>query len=173
MTDKKARFFPFHGINEFMTPEYRQEVLQAVLENLESLSAERRGALIGLINKHVRVAGFRTSWLAPLPIKLKETTKTFERRADLAAQILQAWSELRLELRQQVFDLLVERKWEIMPVDFDRTRLPGFMITWPKAETYEVLDAAYAEKHGAPSNENDVRLMIVWLTGRLPYEMVE
>ena len=32
MADKKARFFPFHAINEFMTPEYRQEVLQVVLD---------------------------------------------------------------------------------------------------------------------------------------------
>lgn len=173
MSDKKARFFPFHAINEFMLPEYRLEVLQVVLENQDSLPAERRSTLTNLINKHVRVPGFRSSALAPLPIKLKEAVKTFERRADFSAQVLMAWSELRQELRQQVYDLLVERKWEIMPQDFDRSKLPGFLITWPKTETYEVLDAAYAEKHGAPSSENDVRLMIVWLTGRLPYEMVE
>jgi hypothetical protein len=173
MSDKRTKFFPFHAINEFMLPDYRQEVLQAVLENLDTLPAERRTALIGLVNKHVRVAGFRTSSLAPLPMKLKELTRSFERRADLAAQVLMAWSELHLDLRQQVFDMLQERKWELQSVDFDRTTQPGFMITWPKTETYEVLDAAYTEKYGAPTSENDVRLMIVWLTGRLPYEMVE
>ncbi len=173
MSDKRTKFFPFHAINEFMLPEYRQEVLQSVLENLDNLPAERRTNITTLINKHVRIGGFRTSMLAPLPLKLKEVTKTFERRADLAAQILMAWSELHLDLRQQIYDLLIERKWELLPVDVDRTKLPGFMITWPKAETYEVLDAAYAEKYGKPSSENDVRLMIVWLTGRLPYEMVE
>ncbi len=39
-----------------------------------------------------------------------------------------AWSELHLELRQQIYDMLVERKWELLPVDTDRTKLPGFLI---------------------------------------------
>jgi hypothetical protein len=48
------------------------------------------------------------------------------------------------------------------------------MITWPKSDAFEILDKQYAELH--PENnasEDDIRLMVVWLSGRLPYEMTE
>ncbi len=172
MSDKnEVQFVLFHGIDQFMLPEYRHEVLQKVLSRLDDLSPERKGKIQNLIKRYVRLPGFRNSMQAPLALKVNGSAAAFEKHPDFVAQVLMAWSELDPVLRQQVYDLLVERKWELLPPDADRTRLPGFIAAWPKDENYDVLDAAFKEKY--PDNqahEYDVRLMIVWLGGRLPFD---
>lgn len=169
-----VQFVPFHAINQFMIPEYRQEVLHKVLGHLNDLTPDRKNRIISQLKRYLKVPGFRNSLAAPLPIKVKGAGPEFDKRADFVGQILMAWCELQPELRQQVYDLLVERKWELLPPDSDRSKLPGFLVRWPKEETYDALDAAFAAKY--PENkahEFDVRLMVVWLSGRLPYDMVD
>ncbi len=175
MSDKnEVQFVLFHGIDQFMLPEYRHEVLVKVVGHLDELTPDRRGKIQNQIKRYVRLPGFRNSMLAPLAIKVKGCEAAFEKRPDFVAQVLMAWSELHPELRQQIYDLLVERKWELLPLDADRTKLPGFIAAWPKEETYDVLDAAYKEKYPeSQAHEYDVRLMIVWMSGRLPYDMDE
>ena len=80
--------------------------------------------------------------------------------------------ELKPGLAAQIFELLKERNWEVLPVDVDRAVLPGFLIQWPAGETYDTLGKAYGEKYsGSSEGGNDIRLMMVWLSGRLPYDM--
>lgn len=172
--DNEVQFVPFHAINQFMIPEYRLEIIQKVLTHLGDLPADRKNRILNLIKQHVKLPGFRNSMLAPMPIKIKGSVPIFEKRSDFAAQFLMAWSELNLELRQQAYDMLVERKWELLPVDTDCTKLPGFLTHWPKEETYDVLDAAFLAKYpDVKARDYDVRLMVVWLSGRLPFDMVE
>jgi hypothetical protein len=170
----QVQFVPFHTINQFMLPEYRQEILQKVLGHLDELPDERKNKILSQVKRYVKLHGFRNSTLAPLMVKVKGSGGAFDKYSDFVAQILMAWSEMHLDLRQQIYDLLVEREWELLPVDTDRSKLPGFLIRWPKKESYDVLDAAFAAKYpDSRAHEYDVRLMIVWLSGRLPYDMVE
>jgi hypothetical protein len=172
--DNKVQFVPFSAINEFMLPEYRQEILLKVLGHLDELPVERKSTILSQVKRYVKLHGFRNSTMAPLAVKVKGSGGAFEKASDFVAQILMAWSEMHLELRQQIFDLLIEREWELLPVDTDRSKLPGFLIRWPKKETYDALDAAFAAKYpDVKAHEYDVRLMIVWLSGRLPYDMVD
>jgi hypothetical protein len=172
--ENQVQFVPFHAINQFMLPEYRHEVLLKVLGHLDELPAERKSTILGQVKRYVKLHGFRNSTAAPLAVKVKGAGGAFDKHPDFVAQILMAWSELHLELRQQIFDMLQERKWEMVPVDTDRSKLPGFLVRWPKQETYDVLDAAFAAKYPeVKAHEYDVRLMIVWLSGRLPYDMVD
>lgn len=172
MDDKKVQFYPFHAINEFMLPDYRHEVLQQVLSDTSKLTNAQRGALNGEIKRLVKVPGFRNSSIAPLPLKIRAAETTFEKNPGFTARVLQCWSEIHEDLRQQVYDLLKNRNWEILPVEADRTKLPGFLGDWPKQDTYEVLNKAFSETYAdSTASENDVRLMIVWLSGRLPVNM--
>jgi hypothetical protein len=172
MSDTQVQFIPFHGINEFMLNDYRQHVLMAVFGGFDRLSGARKGALNGLVKKFVSVPGFRNSTQAPAGVKARAAVSVFERRPEFVGQVLQAWSELNPELRQKVYDFLKAREWEILPPDTDRAKLPGFLVTWPEGQDYDVLGKAYAEMYpnDTPA-ENDLRLMIVWLAGRLPYDM--
>lgn len=168
--NKRIQFAPFHAINEFMLPVYRQSVLQTVLGNLDQLPPGRRSAIVGLIKSSVKIPGFRNPTVAPLPLKVKGAVSAFEKNPQFTAQILSGWAELNPELRQQVHDLLKERGWEVLPPEADRSRMPGFRITWPQGEDYDQLDEAYAAAHpGVEFSRDDLRLMAVWVGNRLPF----
>ena len=155
-----------------MVPEYQDQVLRSVLENIGELSQGNRRALIGRVKRYVKVPGFRNSSVAPLPMKVKGAIKAFEKHPDFTALCLSSWAEVHQELAKQVFDFLKAREWELLPLEADRAKLPGFLITWPKAETYDVLEEAFALEHPDDEyDENDFRLMVIWLAGRLPYQM--
>ncbi len=175
MDDKDSvEFLPFNAINQFMIADYRLEVIREVLGNLDRLSPSQRSTMVGLIKKLFRLPGFRNPTLAPLPIKVRGAVSPFEKNAEFTAQVLADWAEVRSELMTQVYHLLKERGWEILPLDTDRTKIPGFLTRWPKEETYEVLNQAFNEKNPqSKASDYDVRLMIVWISGRLPYDMVE
>lgn len=171
---QQTQFLHFHTINEFMLPDFRQQVLTQVIANLESLPGDLRSRLSGQIRQLVKVPGFRNSSLAPAAVKVRGAIQAFERSPQFAANVLAAWSELNAELRQQVFDFLTARGWTLLPVDADRTKLPGFLTRWPKAEQFDVLDEAFRALHSdTPHSKDEVSLMVVWLSTRLPYELVD
>ncbi|WP_075074240.1 hypothetical protein [Longilinea arvoryzae] len=171
---QQTQFLQFHAINEFMLPEYRQQVLTQVMSNLESLPADLRSRLNGQIRQLVKVPGFRNSSLAPVQVKARSAVQAFERSPQFAANVLAAWSELNIELRQQIFDFLTARGWTILPLDADRTKLPGFLTRWPKAEQFDMLDETFRSLHPETTHsKDDISLMAVWLSTRLPYELVD
>jgi hypothetical protein len=169
---KHASFLPFHAINEFMRPDYRAEVVRAALQALPALSELQRAQIEKLTRRSVKVPGFRNSAKAPAALRVKPTAEAFEKSSGLVAAILSAWSEAHPQLRSEINDLLADRGWEILPIEADRTKIPGFLTRWPKGEDFETLTKAFAERY--PQSEaasDDVSLMVVWLSGRLPYEI--
>ncbi len=175
MSDKETvEFLPFNAINQFMIADYRLEVLREVLGNLDQLTPDQRSKMIGLIKRLFKLPGFRNPTQAPLPIKVRGAVSPFEKNAEFTAQVLADWAEIKSELMQQVYHFLKDRAWEILPLDADRTKIPGFLTRWPKEETYEVLNQSFNEKYPqSKATDYDVRLMIVWISGRLPFDMVD
>jgi 3-methyladenine DNA glycosylase AlkC len=104
--EKKARFLPFHAINEYMLDDYRQLVIQSVLGNFNKLSEERQRKINSLIKNHVRVQGFRNSTVAPLPLKINGCIDTYKKSPEFVAQILGAWSEINSETKKTIFGYL-------------------------------------------------------------------
>lgn len=166
-----AAYLPFHALNEFMNDEYRLEVIRNTLQSLNALSSTHQSTLQRLTKKLVSIPGFRNSQKAPLMLKVREMVPIFKKNPDLVAAIVSAWASLHTQLSQDVYQLLTEREWEILPVDADRTRLPGFHTVWPQGEDFVSLTSAYREKYPqAEAEDNDISLMVVWLSNRLPYE---
>lgn len=172
MDDKKVQFVPFHALNEFMLNDYRLHVIQVVFNGFDRLPGERRSALNGMVKRFVQVPGFRNSSQAPAGVKARSSVTVFERHPEFVAQILQGWAELHPELRAMVFDFLKAREWELLPAEADRSKLPGFLPDWPEGQDYDILGEGFKGMYPeAQVDENDLRLMIVWLSGRLPYDM--
>jgi hypothetical protein len=171
---KQAAFLPFHALNEFMRTDYRQTVIHSVITRIPSLTENQQKAVNQAIKKMVQVPGFRNSLQAPAPMKVKPAIQAFEKSPAFVAVVLSAWAELNQVLRQQVFDLLVSRGWDVLPPDADRTKLPGFLTTWPKDDDFPILNQAFSETYpDAQASTDDVSLMAVWLAGRLPMEQVD
>jgi len=174
MNDKTAKFLPFNALNQWMRPEYREGVVSTVLHNLNSLDSQQRSAVHKLIKQHVKVPGFRNSAQAPGGVLLRPTIAGFEKHAQLTAAMVSAWSQMRADLRQKVYQLLLDRGWELLPLEADRTRLPGFLTRWPKKEDFDVINQAMAEKYPEETLiSDDVSLMAVWLSGRVPLDLEE
>lgn len=174
MSEKSAEFLPFHAINEFMRTDYRAAVVRAALNALPKLPASFRAPIDNMTKLVVRVPGFRNPLQAPAPMKVGPTASAFEQSPELVSAILAAWAEANAELRSQVYDLLKSRGWEVLPPDADRTKLAGFLTHWPEGEDFDTLNKAYAQAHpNAGASTDDVSLMAVWLSGRLPYHAHE
>jgi hypothetical protein len=48
------------------------------------------------------------------------------------------------------------------------------MLEWPKEDSFEILIDSFREKYpDYPLSDDDLSLMVVWLSNRLPYEMIE
>ncbi len=169
----KIIYLPFNAINEFMLPDYRREVIRTVLSELQTLNEGRQKSIIGLLRKNVQIQGFRNSALAPISLKVNGSTKAFEKSAQFVGVMLNAWCEIKHDLALRVLNLLESRGWKILPIEVDRSVLPGFQTRWPAHETFELMISAYLvmfpDSHDL---ENDINLMVVWLSNRLPYEMV-
>jgi hypothetical protein len=171
MDEKTTQFLPFHAINEFMRDDYRSNVIRSTLNTLSTLPAKYRDPVDRLSKRNVQVPGFRISTKAPVLLKLKPTIDAFVKNSQMAAAILSAWAEMHTDLRSQVHELLTSRGWEILPPEADRTKLPGFIPTWPKEEDFEKLSLAFKEKYPATeASDDDINLMAVWVGGRLPYQ---
>jgi hypothetical protein len=171
MPNKYAQFLPFHAVNQFMRDDYRLEVIKSVLIALPSLPEEQQASIERLTKKIVRVPGFRNSAKAPVSIRAKPTADAYEKSPQLVVAILSAWAAIHPELRQMVYDLLISRGWEILPIEAERAKLPGFIPTWPKGEDFDTLNNAFVEAFPNAQIENDnVSLMVVWLSVRLPYK---
>jgi hypothetical protein len=170
MSDETAEFLPFHALNEFMRPDYRLTVVRSALTALPRLPASFRSPVDKLTRKIVHVPGFRDGTQAPVPLRIAPTADAFQKSPELVAAILSAWAESQTDLRAKVHTLLQSRNWELLPPEADRTKLPGFMTKWPKGEDFDILNTAFSEAHpGETATTDDVSLMIVWLSVRLPY----
>ncbi len=172
--NENAQFIPFNAINEFMLTDFRRGVIQETFLNLKQVSEDKQKTINGLVRRLVKVQGFRNSTQAPLPLKINGAINAFEKSSEFVKQLLQVWCEIHPQIRHNTFELLTNRKWTILPEDTDRTVLPGFLVRWPAAESFEVLVKAYRETYPDDEASDDViSLMFVWLSGRLPVEMVE
>jgi len=173
MSESQVKFLPFHAINDFMLDDFRLEVIRTALGSLENLSAERRSALNNLIRRLFKIPGFRNSSAAPLALKIRNAEPVFEKSPEFVAEVLAAWMEVHAELAKQAHAFLTGRSWPILPLDAPRTRLPGFLTTWPEAESFEVLVIAFREQYpDSLASDNDISLMVAWLAGRLPLDLV-
>jgi hypothetical protein len=157
-----------------MREDYRFEVLRSTLSGMEQLSRSTGSSLNRMVKQMVKVPGFRNSALAPVAIKAKNAASAFEKSPAFAATVLAAWVELHPELGSQMHALLSEMGWKILPLEADRSRLPGFMIQWPKENDFDAVYTAFRQKYAdSEASDDDLGLMAVWVSGRLPYEMVE
>jgi hypothetical protein len=194
--DEQATFYPFHAINEFMRPDFRLSMVRDVLSHVTELPAAQANELAKAINKTVKIPGFRNSEKAPAMVKVLPTVKAFEKHPELVGVILSAWATIHTELQKQVFMTLQNRNWKIiadaddftietlssdvikqwpvLPLNIQRSRLPGFLPRWPKGEDFETIYTTFNESYpDSDASIDQVSLMAVWLSMRLPYQLEE
>ena len=171
MNNSRIEFLPFTAINIFMRPDYKQNVIQKVFNYLSTSPDDIKYKFNRLLKKYVTISGFRNSVSAPTALKIRPYISAFEKQSELTAFTLDTWAHNNLVLVDKVYEILVSRGWELLPKETDRTKLPGFLVTWKNGEDFEGITRVYKEKFPDEIvNEDDISLMTVWLSGRLPYQ---
>jgi hypothetical protein len=174
MSENKIAYLPFNAINEFMLDEYRIEVIHSVYQTVAQSDDKQKARLNQLTKKFIQIPGFRNSLQAPTALKVRHAEKLFEKNSQFVAAVVSTWAQARPALRQQVSDLLTERGWELLPPEADRAELPGFLPQWPHEEDFEAITQAFKQRYPDLNvADNDVSLMVVWLSDSLPFDKGE
>ncbi len=172
--EMKTQFIPFHAINEFMRDDYRLSILQEVMTHFEDCDKDKILKVNRLFAKGVQIPGFRNSSLAPGAVRVKHSVELFENSPEFAALVVECWSERHLGLKQAVWQLLDAKGWKPLPAKADRTQLPGFMVNWPKGETFDLFIKSIKETNPELDESDDnVSLMVVWVGNKLPYNLFD
>lgn len=172
--EKKAQFIPFHAVNEFMRDDYRLSILQEVMIHLEDCEKEKAMRINRLFGKGVQIPGFRNSSLAPIAVRIKHSVDLFEKSPDFAALMIECWSERHEGLKHAVWKILDAKNWKPLPIDADRTQLPGFMVNWPKGDTFDHFSKSINESNPEMNeSEDNISLMVVWVGNKLPYNLFD
>lgn len=173
MNDQVA-FLPFHAISQFMRDDYQLQVARVVLEGWENIPEASRKTITQYTQRSLRVPGFRNPTKAPLMVRLKPSAEAIGKNAAFAAAVLSAWASLHPDLMHKIYALLTARGWKLLPLEADRTKIPGFLPRWQASESFDVLIADFRTRYPDDTTpDDDICLMSVWLAGRLPYQLVE
>lgn len=164
-------YLPYKTINVFINREYLDQVLENVLKNKEKLSKQNQIAFANQFKHHIKVLGFRNPLIAPLPLQVRAYASAFEEKDDVIPFTLSAWSQINAGFAGEVRSWLEKENWNVLPLErhFDETE--GFINEWPKKLTFEKLIKNYKKDHPDDEiNQDDLILMIVWISGQLPPE---
>ena len=110
--------------------------------------------------------------MAPLPLKVKHSEQVFEKNPEYVKHILAGWAEINTDLAEKMYAFLSQHGWKLLPLKVDRSKLNGILPTWPKGDDFESLTKGFAETYPEYAEQlDDVTLMIVWVSNRLPVEI--
>lgn len=169
--EQKITFIPFNAINEFMLDDYRRQVISEVLESRRQ-DGDAKSTLDKVIKQAVFVPGFRNPVSAPVTLLTNPLITAFEKKPKVTATVLQIWAKAHTDLAVQVGDLLKSDHWEIFPIDTDHLKLPGFYPSWPDDSNFDTIFNEFRERYpDSTVIQNDVALMTVWLSNRLPFNL--
>ena len=157
-----------HSLFVGMREEYVEGVVSSIIGNLGRASPDSRRAFEGELDKqNLRIPGFRSASRAPSHLLTQPVQVGVLHSDELAAAVLRLWAESNRDLYEAVFERLNDIGAYIgISADFpdsDGKRLSGH---WPGG-IWERERSLIAGLH-ADADENDIELMMCYLSGRLP-----
>jgi hypothetical protein len=172
--NNKTQFLPFNALNEFMRDDYRNSVIQEVFTSFEKLDKEQTIRINRLFAKGVQIPGFRNSSMAPTAVKIRHANSIFEKSAEFVALVVNCWSQLHSPLKEAVYKLLDDKNWKPLPMEADRSLLPGFQVDWPKGDSFvTMIQLLRQNTPDIVETDDNISLMIVWMSNKLPYGLYE
>jgi len=160
---------PLISLNVFLLPDFRREILTTVLNQKDNLSPEIMQELRQAIKEFVKISGFRNPLAAPQALQVRAMESPFEKESRFVKAILSSWADLKLDLGAKVQSVLPELGFEPndqAPLYPDPEN--AFAVGWPEDLSFEKLADLVKQKTETDASSNEISLMTVWLTGRLP-----
>jgi len=160
---------PLISLNVFLLPDFRREILTTVLNQKDNLSPEIMQELRQAIKEFVKISGFRNPLAAPQALQVRAMESPFEKESRFVKAILSSWADINSDLQAKVQAVLPELGFEPndqAPLYPDPEN--AFAVGWPEDLSFEKLADLVKQKTETDASSNEISLMTVWLTGRLP-----
>jgi len=160
---------PLISLNVFLLPDFRREILTTVLNQKDNLPPEIKQEFRQAIKEFVKISGFRNPLAAPQALQVRAMESPFEKESRFVKAILSSWADLKLDLGAKVQSVLPELGFEPndqAPLYPDPEN--AFAVGWPEDLSFEKLADLVKQKTETDASSNEISLMTVWLTGRLP-----
>jgi len=160
---------PLISLNVFLLPDFRREILTTVLNQKDDLSPEIKQELRQAIKEFVKISGFRNPLAAPQALQVRAMESPFEKESRFVKAILSSWADINSDLQAKVQAVLPELGFEPndqAPLYHDPEN--AFAVGWPEDLSFEKLTDLVKQKTETDASSNEISLMTVWLTGRLP-----
>ncbi len=160
---------PLISLNVFLLPDFRREILTTVLNQKDNLSPEIMQELRQAIKEFVKISGFRNPLAAPQALQVRAMESPFEKESRFVKAILSSWADINSDLQAKVQAVLHELGFEPnvqAPLYPDPEN--AFAVGWPEDLSFEKLADLVKQKTETDASSNEISLMTVWLTGRLP-----
>jgi hypothetical protein len=162
--------FPYKSINVFIDHNYLQDILETILVEIKQLSKEEQIEFSRTFRQNVKVFGFRNPTQAPLPLQVKSYVEAFEEKEEIIPVSLTFWTKINHGLAQKVKLWLEKKGWDGLELERNFNESEGFLSDWPDELTLEKLISEFNKDHPDHKfNENDIILMVLWISGKLPF----
>lgn len=169
MTDNE--YLPYKTINVFINRDYLNQILENILNNKEKLSKENQISFAKQFRQHINVLGFRNPLLAPLPLQVRAYASAFEEKDDVIPFTLSSWAQINAGFAEKVRSWMEKQNWNVLPLERHFNESEGFINEWPNKMTFEKLTKKYKKDHPDDEiNQDDLILMVIWISGQLPPE---
>jgi hypothetical protein len=160
---------PLISLNIFLLPDFRRETLTTVLNQKDILSPENKREFTQALKEFVKISGFRNPLAAPQALQVRAMESPFEKESRFIKAILSSWAEIKSDLKANVQLVIPELGFEPnnqAPLYPDPDN--AFAVGWPEDLSFEKLEDLVKQKTEVDASPDEISLMTVWLTGRLP-----
>jgi len=173
MMDEKETL-SFKTINLFIERDYLENALEEILKAKEDLSREDQNAFNSQFRKFVNVLGFRNPLRAPLQLQVNAYASAFEEKDEVVPFTLSTWATLKQDFAKLVQGWLEAEGWKDLALERTFEGSEGFVNDWPKKLSFEKLIKKFQKDHPDEQfKEDDLVLMVLWVSGQLPPEQAE
>ncbi len=165
---------PYKTINVFIDREYLESVLRDILGNLDQLPKEGQISFVNQFKKYVTILGFRNPMRAPLPLQVNAFASAFEEKDEVIPFTLTTWTRLNSDFAKSVEKWLKSEGWEDLNAERTFVEGEGFSNDWPEELGFDELIENYESANpDIEFSRDDLILMVLWLSGKLPEEQSE
>jgi len=164
-------YLPYKTINVFIESDYLRKTLEFILTNINTLPKEGQISFVNSFKEYVNILGFRNPMRAPLMLQVNAYIRAFEEKDEVIPFTLSTWSKIKSEFASEVKSWLESEGWDQLSTEREFDENMGFLKNLPEGLSFEqIIDRFKKARPDLAFEEDDLILMVLWISGRLPQE---
>ena len=163
MTPSHAAAPKLNNIVDFMSDDFRAEVVERALVRRKKASGDLRQLFQLVLRKNVKIKGFRNPNRADYRVLHTEILRLMPDSAELVGAVLQIWMDSHAELHEIVSRRLSELKVPVQGLDFSENCFAGSWDSDNWLQEAESLAASHSQ-----FSKDEIALMLLCVSGSMP-----